>query len=450
MGLTRIKKGLNLPISGAPDQSAIHSGKAVSTVALIGDDYVGMRPTMAVQVGDKVKLGSVLFVDKKMEAVKYTSPGAGEVVAINRGAKRVFQSVVIRLEGSDEVVFQTHSDEAVQKLSRDATIAQLAESGQWPALRTRPFGKVADPATQPHAIFVNAMDTNPLAPDMAKVLAGQEQNFIRGLKIASKLTDGAVFVCKAPELALPDFRMERVQVETFSGPHPAGLVGTHIHFLDPVHRKKMVWHLCLQDVIAWGHLFATGHIMAERIVALSGPTVKHPQLIKTRLGASLVDLTADALENVENRIISGSVLSGRKIEGPTAYLGRYHQQITALEEGNKREFLGWLTPGFNFYTIKNLALSKLLPGSKLKLTTSSNGNHRPLVPHGNYEEVMPLDILPTFLIRALVTQDVEEAEKLGILELDEEDLALCTFSCSSKMDFGSILRENLTTIEKEG
>ncbi|MBT3602746.1 MAG: Na(+)-translocating NADH-quinone reductase subunit A [Candidatus Latescibacteria bacterium] len=447
--MTQIKKGFNIPIAGTPDQSTIHT-KSVQSVALLGEDYIGMRPTMLVQPGDKVKLGDVVLVDKKTEGVKYTAPGAGEVVAINRGAKRVFLSLVIRLEGDDAVTFDAQADDAIAGLDREAAKSQLIDSGQWTALRARPFSKVADPAVVPHSIFVNVMDTNPLAPDMAQVIAGQEQNFLRGLQIVSKLTDGAVFVCKHPDLRLPDINVERVQVEDFSGPHPAGLVGTHIHFLDPVHRGKMVWHLGVQDVIAWGHLFATGHIMTDRIVSVAGPTVKHPQLVKTRMGASLTDLLDGELEDAENRIISGSILSGRKGDDARSFLGRYHQQISALAEGRKRELLGWIGPMFDLVTIKHLALSKLLYGTKFNLTTSTNGSRRTLVPHGNYDEVVPLDILPTFLIRALATYDLEDAEKLGILELDEEDLALCTFSCTSKMDFGPILRENLTTFEKEG
>jgi Na+-transporting NADH:ubiquinone oxidoreductase subunit A len=449
MALTKIKKGLDLPIAGSPDQSTLHT-KSVQSVALLGEDYIDMGPTMQVKVGDKVKLGDVVLVDKKMEGVKYTAPGSGEVVAINRGAKRAFLSLEIRLEGQDEVTFKPHSDDEISGLDRSAVKTQLIDSGQWTALRARPFSKVAEPGAVPHSIFVNVMDSNPLAPDMATVIEGQEQNFLRGLQIVSKLTDGTIFVCKDPDLRVPESGVDRVQVEDFSGPHPAGLVGTHIHFLDPVYRAKMVWHLGVQDVIAWGHLFATGHIMTDRIVSLAGPTVKHPHLVKTRLGASLSDLVADALEDVENRVISGSVLSGRNGEGPRGFLGRYHQQITALEEGNKRQFLGWLGPMLDVVTIKHLALSKLLFGSKFKLTTSTNGSRRTLIPHGNYDEVMPLDILPNFLIRALATYDIEDGEKLGILELDEEDLALCTFSCASKMDFGPILRENLTIFEKEG
>jgi len=344
MALTKIKQGLDLPISGVPDQSTVQNGKPVQTVALSGEDYVGMRPTIVAQVGDRVKLGDVLFTDKKMEGVLYTSPGAGEVIAINRGIKRAFLSTVIRLEGNDEVTFESHREDAIDNLDRETVKEQLISSGQWTALRARPFSKVADPATEARSIFVNAMDTNPLSPDMARVLAGQERNFALGLKIVSKLVDGTVFVCRDPELDLPEIDDDRIQVEEFSGPHPAGLVGTHIHFLDPVHRNKTVWHIGLQDVIAWGHLFTTGRIMTERVVALSGPTVKHPKLIRTRLGASIMDLVEGELENVENRVISGSVLSGRKADETRAFLGRYHQQITALEEGNKRAFLGWITP----------------------------------------------------------------------------------------------------------
>jgi Na+-transporting NADH:ubiquinone oxidoreductase subunit A len=449
MGLTRIKKGFDIPLAGAPDQSTVCT-RAVKTVALLGEDYVGMRPTMLVKPGDKVKLGDVVLVDKKTEGVKYTSPGAGEVVAINRGDKRAFLSLVVRLEGSDEVTFAAHTDEALASLGREAAHTQLIDSGQWTALRRRPFSKVADPASVPHAIFVNAMDTNPLAPHMAPMLAGQEKNFVRGLRVVSALTDGSVFVCRHPDLKLPEIDIPRVRVEEFSGPHPAGLVGTHIHFLDPVYRGKSVWHLGIQDVIAWGHLFATGRIMTDRIVSIGGPTVKHPHLVKTRMGASIAELIEGELEDADNRVISGSVLSGRKTDEARAYLGRYHQQITVLAEGKKREFLGWLGPMFNAVSIKNLAMSKLLYGTKFKLTTSANGSRRTLIPHGNYDEVFPLDLLPNFLIRALATYDLEDGEKLGILELDEEDLALCTFSCTSKMDFGPILRENLTIFEKEG
>ena len=448
MGLTKLKKGLNLPIQGAPEQK-VHDAVKVSQVALVGDDYVGMKPTMAVQVGDKVKLGQLLFTDKKMEGVKYTSPGAGKIVAVNRGDKRAFQSIVIDLEGDEEVTFTAHAADKLKSLSADAVKEQLIESGVWTALRARPYGKVADPATTPHSIFVTAIDTNPLAPSMSAILQGHEDDFANGLQVISKLTDGKVYVCKSPDDAIPTGDAN-VVVEEFAGPHPAGLAGTHIHFLDPVGRKKIVWNLGLQDVIAIGVLFTTGKIFTDRIVSLAGPTVKHPRLLRTRLGALLDDIVKGELKETENRVISGSVLSGRNAAGPFAFLGRYAQQISALEEGRAREFLGWLAPGADKHSVKNVVLSKLFPGKKFNFNTAMNGSHRAIVPSGNYEKVMPLDIQPTYLLRALAVKDVDDAEKLGALELVEEDLALCTYVCPSKGDYGPILRSNLTQIEKEG
>ncbi len=448
MGLTKLKKGLDLPISGAPEEK-VYDGKPVTQVALVGDDYVGMKPTMAVQVGDLVKLGQLLFTDKKMEGVKFTSPGAGKVVAVNRGKRRVFQSIVIALEGEDEITFKSHKAAELAGLPADVVKEQLIESGLWTALRARPFSKVANPAEAPHSIFVTAMDSNPLAPSMKLLLQGHEEDFVNGLEIVSKLTSGKVFLCKSPDENIPT-GSTTVETAEFAGPHPAGLVGTHIHFLDPVSRDKIVWHIGLQDVIAIGHLFTTGRILTDRIVSLAGPTAKHPRHIKARIGASIDELTDGELSEVENRKISGSVLSGRIAAGSFAFLGRYHQQISVLEENRKREFFGWMAPGANVHSVKNIVISKLFLSKKFDLTTSTNGSHRAILPNGNYEAVMPLDIQPTYLLRALAVKDMEEAEKLGVLELDEEDLALCTYACPSKTEFGPILRENLTIIEKEG
>lgn len=449
MGTIHIKKGLDLPIAGEPVQQ-VDQGQSVKRVALLGDDYVGMKPTMMVQVGDQVKLGQLLFTDKKMPGVKFTSPGSGQVVEINRGAKRKFLSIVIELEGDDEITFNSYSEDQLKDLDRNSIKNELIESGMWPLLRARPFSKVADPEGVPHSIFVTAMDTNPLAPSVEKILEGNENHFKNGLKIISKLTDGTVFLCKAPGTNIPTSDLNFLSVNEFSGPHPAGLVGTHIHFLDPVGRNKTVWTISAQDVVAIGILFSTGKISVDRVVALAGPSVKNPRLLRTRVGASLDDLTAGELKEGENRIVSGSVLSGFKAADETAFLGRYHQQVSVLPEGRKREFLGWLDPGINLYSVKKVLLSSLSLHKKFNFNTAIHGGKRAIVPVGSYEKVMPLDILPTFLLRALAVDDVEEAEKLGCLELDEEDLALCTYVCPSKIDHGAELRRNLTIIEKEG
>ena len=405
---------------------------------------------MQVAIGEKVKLGQVVFIDKKMPAVKYTAPGSGKVVGIHRGEKRKFLSLVIQLEGDEEVTFKSYNDRQLKDLKKAAVIEQMIESGQWPLLRQRPFSKVANPEDTPNSIFVTAMDTNPLAPMVSLTLAGKESLFQAGLTVLSKLTEGKIYVCKSPAENIPVGDVPRVQVENFVGKHPAGLVGTHIHFLDPVGRHKTVWYINAQDVVKLGYLFTTGKIMTEHIVALGGPQVKQPRLLKTRVGASLLDLTENELKDGDNRIISGSVLSGRKATPEVGFLGRFHQQVSVLREGHEKIFLGWLRPGFDKFSAINMVASKLLGKKEFDFTTALNGGKRAIVPIGVYEKVMPLDIIPTYFLRSLVVNDIEDLEKLGILELDEEDLALCTFVCQSKLDYGPMLRKNLTTIEKEG
>ncbi len=449
MGLIKIKKGLDLPINGKPEQ-AIKGTKTPKTVALLGEDYVGMKPTMLVAVGDKVKLGQVLFTDKKTTGVKYTSPGSGKVIEINRGEKRAFKSIVIELEGSDEESFKSYSEKEISGISRENVKEELLDSGLWTSLRTRPFSKVANPEKTPNSIFVTAMDTNPLAPSIDVVLKGNEKQFENGLNVISKLTEGKVFVCKANGSTIPAVTGSKIVTEEFEGPHPAGNVGTHIHFLDPVSRSKEVWYLSAQDVVSIGYLFTTGKIFTDRIISLAGSSVKSPKLVKTRIGAAIADIVSGELNEGENRIISGSVLSGHAAVENVAYLGRYHQQVSVIEEGRDRKFLGWMGPGFNEYSFKNVVLSKIIPNKSFDFNTAIHGGKRAIVPSGAFEAVIPMDILPTYLLRSLAVDDVEEAEKLGALELDEEDLALCTFTCPSKLEYGPMLRRNLTLIEKEG
>jgi Na+-transporting NADH:ubiquinone oxidoreductase subunit A len=452
MGITKIKKGLNVPISGEPEQ-AVSKANPCRSVALIGYDYVGMKPTMVAAVGDRVKLGQVLFTDKKMAGVKFTSPGSGTVTAINRGAKRVFESIVIQLdEKEEEVTFDTFKENQLTGLEVEKVKTQLLDSGLWQSLRARPFGKTANPAGTPHSIFVTAMDTNPLAPAVEKILEGCETDFQNGLKVISRLTPGKIYLCKAPGAPIPAADLPSLLVEEFKGPHPAGNVGTHIHFLDPVSREKTVWYIDARDVAAVGHLFTTGRIDVERVIALAGPAVKKPRLIKTRLGASCGDLTAGELhENGSGvRLISGSVLSGRTAAKAIAFLGRYHHQISALAEARERKFFGWLSPGFNIFSSKPILISHLFRRKKFAFTTDVHGGKRAVFPLGVYEAMMPMDLETTYLLRALMVKDIEEAENLGCLELCEEDLALCSFVSPSKIEYGPVLRENLTIIEKEG
>ena len=445
----RINKGLDLPITGSPQQQ-IREGPAVDTVAVLGPDYVGMRPTMSVEVGERVKEGQVLFSDKKTPGVLYTSPACGEVLAVNRGAKRALQSVVVRVAGEDRETFSQYSESQIEQLSAEEVRDNLVRSGLWTAFRTRPFSKVPAPESTPRSIFVSAMDTNPLAARAEVILAEAADDFVLGLKVLCRLTSGKVFVCKRPGAAIPGGDLSAVEMVEFDGPHPAGLPGTHIHFLDPAGREKTVWHLNYQDAAAIGSLFVTGRLDPRRVISLAGPAVKNPRLIRTRLGASIDQLVEGELADGDNRVVSGSVLSGHTSEGPLAFLGRYHLQVSALLEGRQRKFFGWVMPGLDQFSIKNVFASALAPAKRFPLTTEVHGGPRAIVPIGAYEKVMPLDILPTFLLRALEVDDVEQAEALGCLELDEDDLALCTFVCPGKADFGVMLRRNLTIIEKEG
>jgi Na+-transporting NADH:ubiquinone oxidoreductase subunit A len=450
--MIRIKRGLDLPITGAPAQR-IEDGRPVRSVAVIGFDYHGMKPTMAVQVGDRVKLGQVLFSDKKTPGVVFTAPGAGTVSAIHRGEQRVLQSVVIDLEGEaaadSAVEFARYGDAQIDALDDAKVRENLIDSGLWTALRTRPYSKVPAIDDRPRSIFVTAMDTHPLAADPILVIAEHKEDFARGLRVLARIA--RVVVCHAEGTQMPCNGLANISTETFAGPHPAGLAGTHIHFLDPVGAHRNVWYLNYQDVIAIGKLFSTGRLWTERVIALGGPMVSKPRLLRTRLGACLDELTAGELVvGKAVRVISGSVFGGRTSRGACAYLGRYHLQASCLEEGTEREMLHYLRAGAEKHSVMNLYISKLASGKLFNFTTSTNGSPRAMVPIGNYEEVMPLDMLPTQLLRALIVGDTEAAQKLGCLELDEEDLALCTYVCAGKYEYGPILRDNLARIEKEG
>jgi Na+-transporting NADH:ubiquinone oxidoreductase subunit A len=447
--MIKIKKGLNLPVSGAPDQ-VLEPSRPTRSVALLGSDYPGMRPTMLVKVGDTVKRGQPLFEDKKNPGVVFTATQAGTVASINRGAKRVLQSVVIDVQGTESVAFAAVGIDGIGALAREQVVENLVASGLWTALRKRPYSKIPAIQAEPRSVFVTAIDTNPLAADPAVVIPEYATEFAAGLDVLAKLTAGPVYVCQEAGKFLPAGTDPRLSVQEFSGIHPAGLPGTHIHFLDPVGPRKSVWFIGYQDVIAVGHLFMTGEVMAERVVALGGPGVVRPRLLKTVLGADLDELTAGELHEGEQRVISGSVFSGRAALSPSSYLGRYHVQVSVLPEDRKRRLLGYLTPGLNKHSVFPIYLSRLFGTKELQFSTTTNGSPRAMVPIGTFESVMPLDILPTQLLRSLLVGDLEAAMNLGCLELDEDDIALCTYACPGKYEYGPVLRDVLTQIEKEG
>ena len=446
--LNNIKKGLDLPISGAPEQQ-IQSGNVVTQVAVLGEEYIGMRPTMHVQVGDSVKQGQVLFEDKKNLGVKFTAPASGQITAVNRGAKRVLQSVVIDVAGDEKETFEKFAADKLSGVAREQVQSQLVDSGLWTALRTRPFSKIPEIGSVPNSIFVSAMDTNPLAADPSVIIAARNDDFVNGLHVLTNLTDGKLFVTKAPG-ATVNTGNAKVDVHEFAGPHPAGLVGTHIHTLDPVGPSKKVWHINYQDVIAVGALFTTGEIDNSRVVAIGGPVAKKPRLVTTILGASLEQLVANESTEESVRVISGSVLNGTHASGPNAYLGRYHVQVSLIKEDKEKKLFGWIMPGSNQHSITRAYLGHLNTKRLFDMTSTTNGSDRSMVPIGNYERIMPLDVLPTLLLRDIISGDTDGAQTLGALELDEEDLALCSYVCPGKYNYGPILRDCLTKIEQEG
>ncbi len=448
----RIKKGLDLPIAGEPEQKVDRGGR-VTSVATLGLDFPGLRPTMVVKEGDRVKQGDPLFLDKRDERIRFPALGSGVVKAIHRGPRRVLQAVEIELDGGEGRSFRSYDPAELATLGREEVQERLLESGLWTTLRTRPFGKVPLPDTRPHSIFITAIDTHPLAPDPEVVIAERKEDFIHGVKLLSRLTDGKVFICQAEgTLEIPTVEGERIEHVHFSGPHPAGLPGTHIHFLDPIVGHKVVWYLNYQSVLAIGALFTTGQLRLEKVISLAGPVVKHPRLIRTRWGANIEELVEGEIESqAPVRIISGSVLHGRKVDDRwNRYLGHFHLQISALEEPTEPELLGWIdpTPKPHQFSILNLFWPK--PEGKRRFQAARFGSDRPIVPIGVYERVMPLDILPTPLLKALIVGDTEMAIQLGCLELEEEDLALLTFVDPGKHNFGPVLRRNLEQIEKEG
>ncbi len=468
MGTHRFRRGLNLPLAGAPEQT-LDDASAPASVAVTALDYPGMKPALHVSLGDEVRRGQLLFEDRKQPGVRFTSPATGTVTAINRGAKRALISVVVRVDPSDHagargaVSFASHTGRHPSALSRDEVEALLVESGDWTALRARPFGRSPAVGSAPKSIFVTAMSSEPYAPDADRIADGRSGDLERGLAALSRLTDGPVFLCRAPGTLEGVRATGSVQIEEFSGPHPAGAAGLHIHTLDPVDRNKLVWQIGLQDTLAIGRLFETGEPDVQRIVGLGGPRVRRPRLLRTRLGAALTDVTrgeirsiGETIPQVDVRVISGSPLCGRTAigEGMPAelhgYLGRFHDTVSILEDDRQRDFLGWLGPGFGRFSRARAFASTLLPGRKFAMTTTTHGSPRAIVPIGLYESVFPWDLEPTFLLKSLVAGDIERAEELGCLELLEDDVSLLTFVCPGKTDYGPHLRDALELIEKEG
>ncbi len=445
-----VRQGMDLPIPGAPSDT-VEGAPPVGSVAILGDDFPDVRLDARVEEGDSVALGQALLVDARRPEVRFVASSAGRVSSVRRGEGRRLVAVVVEREGEACVEWSPLAADAVRDLGRERTVERLLAAGAWVALRQRPFGGIPDPGTVPDAIFVRAIETDPLAADPAPLMRSRAEDLARGLSALAHLTDGAVFLCTGAGASpgLPEH--ERVREVQFEGSHPAGLVGTHIHHLCPVSATRRVWYVGVQDVIAIGALLRTGRVEAERVVALAGPFVRRPRQLRTRLGSSTEDLVRGELVDGECRIVSGPVLSGRRALQPAAFLGRYHEQLCALPvaaPGSHRRS-GWFVPRASRWLGARRRRARFVPPWRPRpaWTGEPHGVRRAMLPLDLFERVVPLRLPVGLLLRALSAGDLEAAERYGAAELEEEDLALCTFLCPSKLEYGTMLRRTLSEIE---
>src|SRR5687768_1454410 len=429
----KIKKGLNIKLKGEAE-TVISNLPLAETFALKPPNFIGVLPKLLVKQGDEVQAGTPLFYDKNNETIKFCSPVSGEVIEIIRGEKR--KILEVKILADKEIRYASFNKANPNELSKEAVIEVLLNSGVWPFIRQRPFGIIANPTDIPKAIFISAFDSNPLAPDNNFIMRDAAADFQTGLDALRKLTHGKVHVTvhvnQTPATVFTNAK--GVQINKISGPHPSGNVGVQIHHINPVNRGELVWCINPQDVVIMGRLFNHGKFGASKIIALTGSQVQHPKYYKVIIGSAVKNILTDGgLRAGDNRIISGNVLTGKKIS-PDGYLDFYDSQITVIPEGHEPEFMGWLAPGLNKFSKSRAFFSWLTPQKKYDLNTNMHGEERPFVMTGQYEEVFPMDIYPVQLLKAALVEDLELMESLGIYEVVEEDFALCEFVCTSKIE----------------
>lgn len=435
----RIRKGLDLPIPGVPVQT-IEGATPPRSVGLLGGDFLKAPLVTRVSVGDRVRIGHPLFADRRNPNVHLPSPASGVVAGIHRGDAGHLGAIEIEVRGNDSIEFSAVDFDRLGSWSREATIDRLLASGDWIALRARPFGTIATPGATPAAIFIRAMDSNPLAAAAEVVLATRHDDLSLGLRALSRLTDGPLYFCSRPGLLDRPPDIERLQIVEVTGPHPAGLVGTHIHHLMPVSEKRHVWYVGYQDVLSIGHLFRTGRPDVSRVISLAGPSVRRPRLLRTTLGASTEDLVRGELSDEQCRIVSGSLLSGRTAARPGAFLGRYHEQLCAIPERVPKQKKGFGTSSWK--AVRHV----LGPRAGRMWSNELLGEPNGFFPIGRFDRAFPLRLPLSPLLRALAAGDLRASLALGALEVEEEDLALSSFLCPAKLEYGALLREALDEI----
>ena len=449
MNIRKIKRGYNLPLSGAPDRN-LDKAPSPKSFGLHPTEFPDIKPKLSIQLNDSVKIGSPVFFDKKRPDILFCSPASGKVSEIVYGPRRVIETVRITPSGEDYETHRGYRPDEIKGIQRDELIQSLLKGGVWPLIRRRPFDTIANPDETPSSIFVNCMDTAPLANDPEFSLKDKHAEFKAGLDALKILSGGAVHVVVSAERKGSIFTgHEGVSYHGFSGPHPAGLPSTHISLIDPVLKHgKIVWRLNARDAVRIGGFLLVGQLPADTVVALSGPGVQSPRYLSARAGARLGDLVGSDLAPGEQRIISGNILSGRKAD-PDSYLGFYDDLVSVLPEDREERFFGWTAPGLKRHSFTRTFLSSYIPGVRHVFNTNQNGEPRPLVKTGDYEKVVALDVLPEFLVKAILVEDIDLMEELGILECSPEDFALCSYVCPSKTEFTEIIQRGLDMIARE-
>ncbi len=445
----KIKKGLDIKLKGAAEKVCVSADKA-NLFAVKPPDFVGLTPKMLVKPEEVVKAGTPLFFDKYHPEVKFTSPVSGVVKSVNRGERRRILEVVVEAAEKQEFVSFEKGDPA--SMTSEKIKETLLESGLWPTLVQRPYGITADPSVKPKAIYISGFDSAPLAPDYDLILKDEDKSFASGIEVLKKLTEGKVHLgLKSGYPVSNSFAdLAGVEYHYFTGPHPAGNVGIQINHINPINKGDIIWTINPQHVCLLGRLFEEGKYVAEIVVALAGSLVDKPKYYRTQMGSAIGSIVEGKLGDSElaPRIISGNVLTGNKL-AKDGYLGFFDSLVSVIPEGNYYELFGWALPGLKKFSNSRTFLSWLRPNKKWDIDTNLKGGKRAFVMTGEYEKVLPMDILPVHLLKAILVEDIDKMEQLGIYEVLEEDLALCEFVCTTKNDVQDILRKGLDLMRRE-
>jgi Na+-transporting NADH:ubiquinone oxidoreductase subunit A len=445
----KIKKGLDIPMNGPAEKLFLKAPRA-KTCAVKPVDWHGLTPKIIPKLCDPVKIGTPIFYDKYNPEIRFTSPVSGILSLIVRGERRRIVEVILEDDGKDtaETFLKGHPSD----LTREQVTENLLASGLWTMIRRRPYTVIARPGHAPRSIFISAFDSAPLAPDFEFLLKDMEEDFQWGVDALRRLTDGKVYLNLDGRNPTGKTltNIKGVEINRFKGPHPAGNVGVQIHHLEPINKGEVVWVVKPQDVVAIGRLFKTGKYDPSVVVALTGPSTAKTGYFRTIRGTEVAPLLAGHLKEGNYRVISGNVLAGRQIDPEKGHVGNFDSQLTVMPEGNYHEFFGWMLPGFKKLSVsRSFASTWLTPGKRFDLDTNFHGAERAFVMSGEYEKVVPMDIYPVHLLKAILANDIDKMEQLGIYELDEDDLALCEFVCTSKIPVTKILRDGLREIRKE-